>query len=86
MREAVDEIPQREDVHAPVSSALVRLAEPVPEEYFKDVDDDPAPRNDWERAVWADPGPVTMKQRRILVAWHRWMVAQDASRQRRASG
>ncbi len=85
-REEVDEIPRREDVQAPVPYALDRLAEAVPEEYFEDVDNDPTPRNEWESAIWNDPGPVPMNQRRTLVAWHRWTVVQGASRQRRASG
>jgi hypothetical protein len=76
--------PPAEPGDEPMPPVLARLG-PVPDQYYASVDEDPAPRDDFERVIWEDSSPVPLGQRRALVAWHR-MVAEGASRQRGASG
>lgn len=67
----------------------------IPPEYYASVDADfavtsdgrriAAARDAWEAAIWADDAPVPDAQRRVLLAYRRWKIAEGAG-QRGASG
>jgi hypothetical protein len=60
----------------------------IPPEHYASVDADfavtsdgrriAAARDAWEAAIWADDAPVPVAQRRVLLAYRRWKIAEGA--------
>jgi hypothetical protein len=54
------------------------LGNPIPARYVDDANADPVPRDRWEQVIWETEDPdVSLKARIMLVAWHRWGLAEQ---------